>query len=413
MKPNYLLVILSFVLSACHTENFSVHATLEINEPIADKWCYMFASYGNQLDILDSCKIENNKFLLTGNLPQKEVLIEVLIPHIGSYFFLGAKNERISLNIDDGTRSFFPMSEGSYATTRMAKIAKRYREIGYAKLDSLKHLYAELPANHAERKHLNQTIQSHERELTDLVRDAIQDEHSILLAITAKMWFIDPNPKISTDSIAQIIAGICQRFPNDPNIGSINPEHPALPPTRKSMETSNLKAMLMGQSLPYPELKIPEQPNPVDPNVHPLYKIGDRIQPISLMELSGTFQNTANCKTEYMLVDFWASWCKPCIKEIPYLLSAQQRFSDILTIYAISLDDDVETWIQAIEKNAMYSVVNFHLSRNNQSFAELVSRFNIQTIPHNFLLDKNRRIIAIDLRGEALEKKLNELICAN
>lgn len=413
MKTKFFWIVLgSLVLSACHSEDFSIHATLNSDKSFADRWCYMFASYGNQLDMLDSCKIENNAFRLVGKLPQKEVLIEVMIPDFGSYFFLAAGNERVSLTIDDNTRSFFPPCEGSYATNCMTKIAQRYREIGYGKLDSLKRRLDGLSDVDPDRINLAETIRSHERELADLVRDAILNERSLLLAATVKMWYCDPDPAISDDSMKRIVADLRRRFPDDPNLVSIDPERQTPPPTRASMEVFNLKARLTGRPLPYPKLQESEHSVSVD-DAYPAYSMGDTVQPFSLTGLSGAQQNTADCKTEYMLIDFWASWCDPCCREIPSLLSAQQYFGDILTIYAVSLDDDQEVWIRAVKKYAMQSVINVRLSRDDRSFTEFVNRFGIRAIPHNFLLNLERRIIAVDLRGEELEKKMRELTDAD
>ena len=413
MKTNYLWILLSLALSACHTDDFSVSAMLELDNSIMNERCYMFAAYGNQLEILDSCKIENGRFHLSGRLPQSEALIEVLIPNVGSYFFLGAEKERVSLNIRHGTRSFFPMCEGSYATKRMAEIARRYREIGYGKLDSLKRLHGELPASHPDYESLAQTIRTHERELSDLVCDALTNDRSVLLAITAKMWFCDSNPAIPDDSMARIVAGICRRFPDDPNLVSIDPERRALPPTLESMKAFNLKAQLTRRPLPYPDMKATKQPESIDYEAYPVYGIGNIVQPFSLVDLSGTKQNIADYDTEFLLVDFWASWCRPCLHEIPHLLAVGQRFDKILTIYAVSLDEDSEAWKKTVEKNGMYPFANVLLSKDMPSFAELVARFGIRAIPHNFLLNRERRIIAVDLRGETLEKEMEKLIAPN
>ena len=61
----------------------------------------------------------------------------------------------------------------------------------------------------------------------------------------------------------------------------------------------------------------------------------------------------------------------------------------------------------------MHPFANVHLSKDMPSFAELVARFGIRAIPHNLLLNRERRIIAVDLRGEALEKEMEKLIAPN
>lgn len=408
MRTYSLCILLGLALSACHNGNFSLRATWQGDELVADRWCYMFASYGNQLALLDSCRIVDNTIRLSGNLPQREALVEVVIPQVGSYFLLGAKNERVALNINDTTRSFFPSCEGSYATKCMAKIARRYREIGYGKLDSLKRSYDTLPVSHPGRETLARTIREHEQELSDLVRGALSDERSLLFAATVKMWFCDSNPAISDDSLKRIVNILRRRFPDDPNLVSIDPERRASPPTTESMKAFNLKAQLTGRPLPYPKLH-ESGCKEASRDTYSSYKPGDVVRPFSLVGMMGKDQNIGDYATEYLLVDFWASWCTPCRKEIPHLLAVGRRFGEVLTIYAVSLDDDAVAWKDAVEKYGMHSFVNVRLSKDMPSFGELTARFGVCTIPHNFLLNSERQVIAIDLRGDALEKKLEEL----
>ncbi|WP_304953888.1 TlpA disulfide reductase family protein [uncultured Alistipes sp.] len=402
-----------FLAASCHSGDINVDIALDSDIYEENDRIYLFVQYGNQLALIDSCRITDGRALFRGKIPQKEVLAEIMIPNKASHILLVAEGENIKLRVNKQTRSFFPMCEGSYATKRIAEIARRYREIGYSKLDSLKRLHDELPADHPDCESLARTIRTHERELSDLVCDALTNDRSVLLAITAKMWFCDSNPAIPDDSMARIVAGICQRFPDDPNLASIDPGRRPSPPTLESMKAFNLKAQLTGRPLPYPDMKATKQPESIDYDAYPAYGIGDIVQPFSLVDLSGTEQNIADYDTEFLLVDFWASWCRPCLHEIPHLLAVGQRFNKVLTIYAVSLDEDSETWKKAVGKNGMHPFANVHLSKDMPSFAELVARFGIRAIPHNLLLNRERRIIAVDLRGEALEKEMEKLIAPN
>ena len=117
-------------------------------------------------------------------------------------------------------------------------------------------------------------------------------------------------------------------------------------------------------------------------------------------------------KGKYVLVDFWASWCKPCRLENPNVVKAFSKFKDKnFTILSVSLDQEKELWLQAIEKDNLTWTHVSDLQLWNNAAAQA---YHVQSIPQNFLVDPNGKIVAKDLRGEDLEKKLCELLgCSN
>ena len=92
----------------------------------------------------------------------------------------------------------------------------------------------------------------------------------------------------------------------------------------------------------------------------------------------------------------------PCRRELPGLLDAASRFDGVLSVCAVSVDEDAAAWRSAVEQEGLSPLLNLRLDRSDASFAELVARFDIRTIPHNLLLDGERRVVAVDLRGDAL-----------
>ena len=123
------------------------------------------------------------------------------------------------------------------------------------------------------------------------------------------------------------------------------------------------------------------------------------------VSLKSVIDNPAN---KYTLVDFWASWCGPCMGEVPYLKQTYGDFHDKgFEIYGVSFDKDREKWLGAVEQNGMNWV---HVSDLNGCDNQAAKDYAVQGIPSNFLIDAEGKIVATNLRGEALREKIAELL---
>lgn len=112
---------------------------------------------------------------------------------------------------------------------------------------------------------------------------------------------------------------------------------------------------------------------------------------------------------KYVLLDFWASWCGPCMGEMPYLKAVYAKYhSKGLEIFGCSLDRNEEDWKAAVEDGKLGWIHVSDLKAWNNSAAKL---YGVRSIPANYLIDcATGAIIATDLRGEALEAKLSQLL---
>lgn len=109
-----------------------------------------------------------------------------------------------------------------------------------------------------------------------------------------------------------------------------------------------------------------------------------------------------------ILLDFWASWCKPCRAENPNVVEAYKKYKDKgFEIFSVSLDERKDAWLKAIAADEMTWL---HVSDLGGWRSSAAALYSISSIPATFLLDKEGRIIDKNLRGEALHIRLEELL---
>ena len=138
-------------------------------------------------------------------------------------------------------------------------------------------------------------------------------------------------------------------------------------------------------------------------------EIGSKAPEIALSDLNGKIIKLSSLKGKVVLIDFWASWCRPCRAENPNVVRLYKKYKNKnFTIFSISLDQDKNKWIDAINQDKL-SWPN-HVSELSGWRSTSATKYGVSSIPKTFLIDKNGIIIGYDLRGEALENKLSELL---
>jgi thiol-disulfide isomerase/thioredoxin len=136
--------------------------------------------------------------------------------------------------------------------------------------------------------------------------------------------------------------------------------------------------------------------------------IGETAPDIVLNDPFGKTVALSSLRGKYVLVDFWASWCKPCRMENPNVVRMYNKYkSKGFDVFSVSLDDNKDNWIKAINDDQLLWT---HVSDLKKWSASVVQSYNIESIPFTVLLDKDGKIVAKNLRGLQLEQKLAELM---
>jgi thiol-disulfide isomerase/thioredoxin len=139
--------------------------------------------------------------------------------------------------------------------------------------------------------------------------------------------------------------------------------------------------------------------------------ISDKAPELAYENPNGEELKLSSLEGKLVLIDFWASWCGPCRKENPNLVSAYQKYTKKnfkqgkgFEIYSLSLDSKQKAWVNAINKDELFW--QFHVSDLGGWQSEGSNKYGIRSIPSNVLIDGKGIIIAKNLKGAALHRFL-------
>lgn len=203
--------------------------------------------------------------------------------------------------------------------------------------------------------------------ISNQIKQAISDNKDDI----ATLMFLDQFPKEQNAALHEaVINALYKKYPNHPIV-------------KERYSIMNSPAGKTGIGAMAPELAFP------DPE--------------------GNIRKLSDLRGKVVLVDFWASWCGPCRRESPNVRNVYQKYHDQgFEVFSVSLDRDANSWKKAIKDDQL--VWPNHVSDLKYWSSEAAAIYGVRSIPAMFLLDREGRIVAKDLRGAALENAVRELI---
>jgi len=379
---NYLLVIVSVLLFSCNSKSkdqFTINGKIENAK---DQKVYLEQLFFNEKDIavLDTGEIKNGNFELTGTAAEE-----------GLY--------RIRLEQDNNA---------SYLIINDQPEIDFLAKIGNGSDDNFKNLKVETPGNKALKTLIVGLMENMATlEKNAAVLDSLENmgSDSLLAIETVKQAklnegltnFLDGYVFKSEDPIVTIFA-MANASTEDKNVIQKRVDHL----TKKFPKHKGAQDIILAYNKFLTEMNKPkpaEQAKPVVGNLAPDFTMNDTEgKPVSLSQYKG----------QYVLVDFWASWCGPCRGENPNVVAAYKKYKNKnFTVLGVSLDEDKDAWMKAIQKDELTWK---HISDLKGWQSAVVPVYGIEGIPYNVLLDPEGKILATELRDKDLDAFLGKTL---
>jgi len=384
MKKLFLFLSAALIIQACSSNENEFQIEGNYKNAQNEKVVLMQLK-NNGMEKIDSVRLEGDgQFEFTGYTNNPKFFV-IQADKSKNITLLVKPSDNISLSADMEDFNNTYDIKGSEDSRKIMNL-RRTLESNIAKLDSLGKYYKENPENEKSgdlRNRLNKVSQEIVQQQKEYTKKFIDDNLNSMVSLMALYQQIGPrsyvlNPKEDFEYFEKVDSSLMSSYPNSGPVKSLHSQVTDMKKRLKADE-QNSKRLATGQVAPEIALPNPE---------------GDTVELSSL-------------RGKYVLLDFWASWCKPCRVENPNLVKAYKRFNDKgFEIYQVSLDKKRSAWENAIEKDNLDWIHVSDLKFWNSSAAKT---YNIQSIPASFLLNKKGEIIDKNLRGDALQNKLHEL----
>lgn len=383
-KKLFLIFVIAASLSACRKNSVEISGILE--KPVRGEYIFLDELRSNELVTVDSVmlsddggfefkmKIKSPSFYLL-KINQNNFLTMLLEP-----------GQKIKLTSHNDSLNYPIVVIGSKGTGMMAEYNKTLRRTitKLSGISTIYNRYLDSPELPKIIDSLDNIAQGYLNEINLYTKKYIDANISSLVSLVALYQQISPNayvldPVRDFSYFARVDSSLFSQYPDYEPVVSL---HGQVQELKDRIESQRPSLSESSDKMEAPEIALPSPQ-------------GDTIR------LSST-------RGSVVLLDFWASWCQPCRGENPNLVKAYDMYhTKGFQIYQVSLDKTKEAWIKGIQEDKLSKWI--HVSDVKYWNSVVVPLYRLESIPMNYLLDREGKIIATNLRGEALQNKLSEL----
>lgn len=379
-----LLLIALMTFTGCKNNNIDIKGKL--TSSIKGEYIYLDELQSSRLVTVDSSAISQEgafSFSLKAGSPAFYLL---KTDESNFLTMLLEPGEKVEITAYYDSLSFPISISGSKGTQLMAGYNKKLQET-INKLTGLREIYLEsvgTPGLPVVMERLDSIAGVYLEEINSFTKKYIDENLTSLVSLTALYQQVAPgeyvlNPQKDMEYFIRVDSSLYRLWPHYEPVKTLHEQ------------VRNLVSDVTAQNI-----------------INSEFRSGTEAPDIELPDPEGNTIKLSSTRGNFVLLDFWAAWCKPCRIENPNLVKAYDLYHHKgFTIYQVSLDRTKEAWLAGIRDDNLEKWI--HVSDLKYWKSQVIPVYNLEMIPANFLLDREGRIIASNLRGESLLKKLDEI----